>query len=714
MFIGRDREMADIESLLASSGPVQLRAALDGLPGIGKTELARQVVARLSRSQRFPGGILWFNAEQPDLRMQWAKIAEDLGARGLVDLHERAMWAVNQVKHRARDGEAVLIVLDNVETWTPPPAPLPDVSAIRLLVTTRARWLHNSFRPYEVQPLELVHARQLLDSIVGCVVADADNLLLVLSGHVLSVELAATYLREYGTPAGDYLKQLLAGQSPAASVADRTSYRATAESAFRLLWQRITDDLRTGWLLAAHLAPASFSTELADAIGLDAERRRGLIRLHILERDRQNRHQMHRLLREFAVAEVHDAAQFHSAIIEGATKLLEGGDPALCFRRYSCDAACFDYLLDTASDGRASVPLIAACGFAVRQLGNLPRARELFERALSANRTLYDNQHPAVASSRANLALLLRQVGDLQQSRVLFEKALASDIKNYGGDHLEVAITRTNFAGLLRQLGDLWGARSLLEQALAVHIKTYGDRHPQVAVIRSSLALLLQDLEELPAARALLEQALEAQLETHGDDHPGAAAIRAHLARLLLQAGELGASRALFERALATNLKLYGEDHPEVATNRANIGLLFQELGDLQNAQVLLEQALASHIKIYGTHHPEVATTRVNLARVLEARADLDTARILFAEAFASDLNTYGAHHPRVKKRRLDLASSLGLYNGVACDRLHYDVDESAGTVYAEALSAPHDVILPDDIALIDQALATKRKSDTK
>jgi hypothetical protein len=69
-------------------------------------------------------------------------------------LRERAAWAVRQIEHRTRHGSQVLIVLDNVETWAPPPGPLPDVSAVRLLVTTRARWLHNSFRPYEVQPLE--------------------------------------------------------------------------------------------------------------------------------------------------------------------------------------------------------------------------------------------------------------------------------------------------------------------------------------------------------------------------------------------------------------------------------------------------------------------------------------------------------------------------------------------------------------------------------
>jgi hypothetical protein len=301
-FVGRERELVEIETLLTGAAHVQLRAALDGLPGISKTELARQVVARLARGKQFPGGIFWFNAEHADLRLQWAAFVEDPG-HTLPDLEACARWAVRQVEQRAQRGDAVLIVLDNVESWEPRPGPLPDVAAIRMLVTTRARWLHNSFRAYEVPPLEREPARALLRAIVGHEVAGADELLVSMGGHVLSIELAATYVREYGTSPAEYLQQLATGKALSSSVADQTSYRATAESAFRLLWNRVAPEVRHAWVLVAQLPPTWFSSELAEAIGVDVERRRALVRLHLLDRDHQGRHQMHRLLREFALAE---------------------------------------------------------------------------------------------------------------------------------------------------------------------------------------------------------------------------------------------------------------------------------------------------------------------------------------------------------------------------------------------------------------------------
>jgi tetratricopeptide (TPR) repeat protein len=608
---------------------VQLRAALDGLPGIGKTELARQVVAQLARSKKFPGGIYWFNAEHADLRMQWAQLAEDSSGPALPNLDARARWAVRQVEHRAQQGDAILIVLDNVETWSPPPAPLPDLSAIRFLVTTRVRWLHNSFRPYEVPPLELTPARELLHAIVGHQLPQEDELLAALGGHVLSIELAATYLRDYGTSPAEYLTQLAARKSPDASVADQTSYRATAESAFRLLWRRIMPALRAAWVLAAQLPPVWFSSDLAAAIGLDAEARRGLVRLHILERDDQGRHQMHRLLREFALSEEPVAVTVREAVIRGANKLLDSGDEALTFRRYRRDADSFEHLVAASANVPGRARLLTTCGRGLQQLGDLSAAHVLCEEALASDCKIYGDDHPTVAARRNNLARMLHDLGELQAARVLYEQVLASYRKTYGDDHPTVATERNNLAVLLHDLGDFPAACALYEQALASDRKTYGDDHPTVAIRRSNLAGLLQQLGDLATAGTLYEQALASDRKTYGDDHPTVAIRRSNLAGLLQQLGDLATARTLYEQALASDRETYGDDHPTVAIRRNNLAGLLRQLGDLPTARSLYEQALASGRKTYGDGHPTGATLRSNLAGLLRQLGDLPAARIL-------------------------------------------------------------------------------------
>ena len=104
---------------------------------------------------------------------------------------------------------------------------------------------------------------------------------------------------------------------------------------------------------------------------------------------------------------------------------------------------------------------------------------------------------------------MLKAQGDLPAARGLLEQALASGLENLGEDHPEVAISRSNLALVLKNQGDLPAARELLKQALASGLENLGEDHPKVAISRSNLALVLLDQGDLPAARAMAQKAVE-------------------------------------------------------------------------------------------------------------------------------------------------------------------------------------------------------------
>jgi tetratricopeptide (TPR) repeat protein len=90
--------------------------------------------------------------------------------------------------------------------------------------------------------------------------------------------------------------------------------------------------------------------------------------------------------------------------------------------------------------------LLNRLGTALHSAGDLPRAKELMEQALASDLGRLGTDHPAVATSRSNLALVLLDLGDLPQARELLEQALTSDVKNRGADHPSVATRRSNLA----------------------------------------------------------------------------------------------------------------------------------------------------------------------------------------------------------------------------------------------------------------------------
>lgn len=67
---------------------------------------------------------------------------------------------------------------------------------------------------------------------------------------------------------------------------------------------------------------------------------------------------------------------------------------------------------------------------------------------LSAREQQYGPNHPAVAESCSNLAILHNQKGDYAAALPLYERALAIYEANYGPNHQEVAHTLTDLAVL--------------------------------------------------------------------------------------------------------------------------------------------------------------------------------------------------------------------------------------------------------------------------
>ncbi|GMH32444.1 hypothetical protein BSKO_00278 [Bryopsis sp. KO-2023] len=95
--------------------------------------------------------------------------------------------------------------------------------------------------------------------------------------------------------------------------------------------------------------------------------------------------------------------------------------------------------------------------------------------------------HPDVAESLGNLAILYNQQQDYNKAQPLLERALAIYEKSRGREHPDVAHTLTDLAVLhLEQSRDSIG-RPLLERALKIQEKHLGPDHPDVLAIRDVL-----------------------------------------------------------------------------------------------------------------------------------------------------------------------------------------------------------------------------------
>jgi tetratricopeptide (TPR) repeat protein len=209
----------------------------------------------------------------------------------------------------------------------------------------------------------------------------------------------------------------------------------------------------------------------------------------------------------------------------------------------------------------------------------------------------------AVAESR--LGDVLRQLGELPAARENLERALEIAERVRGPEHLDVAAIRSQLGDVLQELGDLAGARAQYERALGITEAALGSEHPEVGVVLYSLAGVLRALGELPAARENLERALEIDEAAFGPEHPEVATDLTALAGVLRALGELPAARENLERALEIAERVRGPEHLDVAAIRSRLGDVLQELGDLAGARENLERALEITERVRGPERPD-------------------------------------------------------------------------------------------------------------
>ena len=317
-FVGRDQEIQELEALLESPSYAGTQISIEGMPGVGKTELALQLAHKLSYEGRFPGGIFWLEGQSRDLRREWGtQIADQYGLPdGVADRTAEILRRIDTC------GARTLLILDNVEAWTPrSPRPLPTGVHVQILATTRVRKLGGAgFRHLELGSLRPPYDRELILRI-----ADREpergleELLAHLEGHALAIELAGVFLGTYrGETPLSYLAELQ--RSPNATEAlgqTRVRYERTAMDAFRQLWDRFSAGTRHAWRLAACFAPEPATRPLARAVGMDDASMRRLEDFHLIRTNSEGRWSMHRLARRFAQS-VEPAAEFHGAQVQFA------------------------------------------------------------------------------------------------------------------------------------------------------------------------------------------------------------------------------------------------------------------------------------------------------------------------------------------------------------------------------------------------------------
>ena len=155
--------------------------------------------------------------------------------------------------------------------------------------------------------------------------------------------------------------------------------------------------------------------------------------------------------------------------------------------------------------------------------GKYTEAIPVAQEALRVAEATFGIEHPNVATSLNNLAVVYQAQGKYAEAELVHRRALAIREKVLGPEHPDVALSLNNLAEVYQAQGKYAEAEPLFRRSLAIREKALGPEHPDVAASLNNLAAVHQRQGKYAEAEPLFRRALAIMEKVLGPEHPDVA-----------------------------------------------------------------------------------------------------------------------------------------------------------------------------------------------
>jgi tetratricopeptide (TPR) repeat protein len=739
-FTGRIDLLDQLSKRLAAGGTTAiLPAALHGMGGIGKTQIAVEYIYRHLADYEV---VWWIQAAQPaQVRAALNELAKQLRLPGVSE-SAAAVPAVLEALRLGQPHRRWLLVFDAAESPDMIRHFFPTNGPGKILITSRNPEWASVARPLEVavfhrdESVELLKRRgpEMDDQ-------DADHLATKLGDLPLAIEQAAAWRAETGMPVREYLRLFDEKVAEILDTSAPTNYEVSVAAA----WNVSFDELKTRSPAAhqllqvcAFFAPepitrnlfagtrgVSISPELDGALRDPMQLSRAIrdiARYGLAKIDhRNNTLQLHRLvqlvLRNRMTPEQREEKQ------HGAHILLANYDPndpksAVQWPRY-----------------QEILPHVAACELTDcqdpwgRQLvlnlmqylyfwGDYEEAAALGKDAIARWTELSEagESDPQVLEAASNRGLYLWVRGRFAEAAEINERTLALRRQVSDDTSEETIIARLRVAVDTRSRGDFYGARDMNEEIYETALRTYGEDDPITLQTAHDLAVSVRLCGDYRRAFDLNQSTSQRRAEVLGYDNVDTLNTLSGLFMDRRELGDYPLARSEHERIAQRVQGLIGEDKNDTLRRFAYLAVARRKDGDHAGALELSTRAYELFRRQYTEDHHFFMACAIDHSNDLRHADDFDGALALGRSTFERYRTNLGERHPHTLAAAVDLAVTLRLSGDAAAAR---QLNEHSLELFNEVLTPEHPysimcaINLASDIATVGDAEAARSLGST-
>jgi tetratricopeptide (TPR) repeat protein len=537
-FAGREKLLAEIASSLAAGRRVALVQSIHGVGGVGKRQIAIEFAYR---HQAEYDAVFWVPAQSPAILKQGiAGLARDIGLADQTATAQSA--AVKSAQTWLREQDRWLLILENAAAPEEIADLLPLDCGGHVLITSRQAGWESAAVAITIPVLPRTEAVEVFQrrsmggdpTAAGILASELGDFPLALAqaaGYIVTARVSVATFRDiYRNRRGELWKS---GAGP-------DDYPRTIATLWDLATRKVPDPVVELMRLCAYLGPEGiplwlFSEYANDlprslraAAGNPLQRRaciNDLTGLALIEAT-EDTVWVHPLLQAAITAHLPDYEKrrfVHAALrLVSAAFHIRPDDQAV-----ESLAPLLPHALAVLSRAQAhsvapglSGRLADRVGLFFRRRGNLSEARTLLEQAITFKQRAHTSDHPTLATSYANLALVELEQGNLPEALRLSQRALAIDQLAYPADHPTLATGYLNLGLVEHALGNLEEAQRLMHAAIGIFDKARTTDHLDLAACCFHLALVERDAGSTAEALYHMRHAGTMRLARLGEKHP--------------------------------------------------------------------------------------------------------------------------------------------------------------------------------------------------
>ncbi|KAF4946353.1 hypothetical protein FSARC_14214 [Fusarium sarcochroum] len=248
------------------------------------------------------------------------------------------------------------------------------------------------------------------------------------------------------------------------------------------------------------------------------------------------------------------------------------------------------------------------------------------------------------------LGIYRRYAGDYKAGEEIFRRSLEANEKVLGWDHGGTLITAAELGIALHNQEKFSEAEALHRKILKFRQKVSGPKHPETIKCMIYLGSALIEQQKLEEGKEIYNQCLEVVKQSPELENDLVLTLMNNFAELVRKTGSPEAAEKIHRECLKMMQERLGPKHLDTLSSMRNLAVTLAELGKLSEAEKLLRQRLEVSEKVLTRGHPETLDSTTDLAWILGELSRLQEACFLYERACSGYTQRFGADHPKSKR----------------------------------------------------------------